>query len=265
MTTTRPSRSSIKLSRKEYTKITASLRKARQDYDVQDADSDDDGDRRHSQSFFHEASFLDAPLNSRLDTSSAAHTSGVPTLELAHMPLHVQQAAILNDLLFVLFGIPGEHITLHPDYSPEDDDPLRGITYTCHRDLDPSLSDLVKRILPLATYYTALEAFIASRSHLEFGLVNHALCASLRDIIKVRWCLILFALSCHDILTQCASPKGLPNATHPARDSFPHDLSHTPEALLPYSSHPPVILAIILTHRRAQSTHPFAQLITRSL
>lgn len=47
------------------------------------------------------------------------------------------------------------------------------------------MRDLVERILPLATYYTAISAFIESRSHIDFGLVNHALCASMRDMLKV--------------------------------------------------------------------------------
>ena len=50
---------------------------------------------------------------------------------------------------------------------------------------DPSLSDLVERILPLATYYTGITSFVELRSHLEYGLVNHALCASIRDMLKV--------------------------------------------------------------------------------
>ena len=51
--------------------------------------------------------------------------------------------------------------------------------------LDPSLRDLVERILPLATYYTGITAFIEARSHLDFGLVNHALCAAMREMMKV--------------------------------------------------------------------------------
>jgi hypothetical protein len=51
--------------------------------------------------------------------------------------------------------------------------------------LDPSLRDLVERILPLATYYTAISSFIEFRSHLDFGRVNHALCAALREMLKV--------------------------------------------------------------------------------
>ena len=42
----------------------------------------------------------------------------------------------------------------------------------------------MERILPLATYYTAITAFIEQRSHLDFGLVNHALCAAMRDMLK---------------------------------------------------------------------------------
>lgn len=52
--------------------------------------------------------------------------------------------------------------------------------------LDPSLRDLTERVLPLGTYYTAISTFVESRSHLDFGLVNHALCAAIRDMLKVR-------------------------------------------------------------------------------
>lgn len=51
--------------------------------------------------------------------------------------------------------------------------------------LDSSLSDLVERILPLGTYYTAISAFIENRSHLECGLVNHALAAAIREMLRV--------------------------------------------------------------------------------
>lgn len=78
----------------------------------------------------------------------------------------------------------GTHILYHPDYSPEDDDPLQGIRFVIASPLDPSIRDLTERILPLATYYTAISAFVESRSHLEFGLVNHALCAAIRDMLK---------------------------------------------------------------------------------
>jgi gamma-tubulin complex component 2 len=97
-------------------------------------------------------------------------------------------------------GIEGNYVTYHPDYSPEDDDPLQGIRFVVSSSLgmpllqplisidysiDSSLRDLVERILPLGTYYTAILSFIENRSHLEYGLVNHALCAAIRDMLKV--------------------------------------------------------------------------------
>jgi gamma-tubulin complex component 2 len=41
-------------------------------------------------------------------------------------------------------------------------------------------------VLPLGTYFTALSAFLAARSDLSYGLVNHALCAAMRGMLAVR-------------------------------------------------------------------------------
>src|SRR5258705_653110 len=102
-----------------------------------------------------------------------------------------------------LKGIEGTYITYHPEYSLEEDDPLQGIRFVVSPSLgatfkdisqqagllniksDSSLSDLVERILPLGTYYTAISAFIENRSHLECGLVNHALSAAIREMLRV--------------------------------------------------------------------------------
>ncbi|THH01030.1 hypothetical protein EW026_g1600 [Hermanssonia centrifuga] len=86
--------------------------------------------------------------------------------------------------MHALQGIEGSYITFPHDYSPEDEDPLQGLRFIVSPTLDPSLRDLAERILPLATYYTAITSFIEARSHLDFGLVNHALCAAMRDMLK---------------------------------------------------------------------------------
>jgi gamma-tubulin complex component 2 len=71
------------------------------------------------------------------------------------------------------------------DEFPEDDEGLlKGIRFIVSPQLDPSLRDLVERIIPLATYYTSISTFVELRSHLDYGLVNHALCASIRDMLK---------------------------------------------------------------------------------
>ena len=41
-----------------------------------------------------------------------------------------------------------------------------------------------ERILPLGTYYTAIISFTELKGNLELGLVNHALCAAIRDMLK---------------------------------------------------------------------------------
>ncbi|KAF9561696.1 hypothetical protein CPC08DRAFT_749834 [Agrocybe pediades] len=188
----------IGLSQKEYTKITgtiASVRGHRHRSDHLEVNGDSMGHNsgegntksQNDSSFIAETSFVRAPLNSRVvSTPSAPKSSkGKKRQEsLDRVPLDIQEALILEDLLFVLSGIEGTYITYSPDYSPEDDDPLRGIKFVVAPSLDSSLSDLVERVLPLGTYYTAIFAFIEQRSHLDFGLVNHALCAAIREMLR---------------------------------------------------------------------------------
>ncbi|KAF8664129.1 hypothetical protein AX16_000819 [Volvariella volvacea WC 439] len=193
------------LTAKEYTKVTgtiASVRRSRQTHAPDDHDPPDSSDvdppvhpRYDEPSFIAEQSFVRAPLNSRVPTTNAALGVGLspsPSSSkgkakqdvLDRVPLEIQEVLVLEDLLCVLMGIEGTYLTYHPDYSPEDDDPLQGIKFVSHPSLDSSLRDLVERILPLGTYYTAITSFIELRSHLDFGLVNHALCAAIRDMLK---------------------------------------------------------------------------------
>ncbi|KAF9451553.1 gamma-tubulin complex component 2 [Macrolepiota fuliginosa MF-IS2] len=191
-------RKTFALSAREYTKITgtiASVRRNRMqdgiedEADVQISYSREPGSKNQNESsFIAETSFVRAPLNSRVVSNNSAPKSkekGKAKQEtLDRVPLDVQEAVILEDLLYVLLGIEGTYITFVPEYSAEDDDPLQGIRFVASPSLDSSLRDLVERILPLGTYYTAISAFVEHRSHLDYGLVNHALCAAIRDMLK---------------------------------------------------------------------------------
>ncbi|KAI9438511.1 Spc98 family-domain-containing protein [Lactarius indigo] len=182
-------KNNLSLSTKEYAKVTGTIASARRNRhrDEQPSDVTPSADPRHREpSFISEESFVRAPLNSRIVSGTTAPKSKGKAREesLDTFPLDVQEAMILEDLLFVLMGIEGTHITYHEDYSPEDDGELQGIRFTVSARLDPSLRDLVERVLPLAKYYTAISSFIELRSHLDFGRVNHALCAALRDMLK---------------------------------------------------------------------------------
>lgn len=97
----------------------------------------------------------------------------------------IQEALILEDLLYVLVGIEGQYIHYASQYSPEDAaSRLKGARFVVDSLLDPSLRSLVERILPLANSFTAIFAFVEAESSLEFGTVMHALCAGIRDVLK---------------------------------------------------------------------------------
>lgn len=104
---------------------------------------------------------------------------------LSELALDAQEAAIVEDMLFVLMGYEGQYIRFAKGYDPnEERDRLTGPTFRILPGLDPSLHDLAKSMLKMATYYSALEAFVDVQSREEFGAVNHALCASIRKFLQ---------------------------------------------------------------------------------
>ncbi|PNY27373.1 Spindle pole body component [Tolypocladium capitatum] len=128
-----------------------------------------------------------APLASRVSIPPLAST--VPQAPqpkpLSELSLEVQEAAMVEDLLFVFMGFEGQYIRYAKGYNPgEERDRLAGPTFRILPGLDPSLHDLTKSMLKMATYYSALVAFVDVQSREEFGAVNHALCASIRKSLQ---------------------------------------------------------------------------------
>ncbi|OAA47723.1 Spc97 / Spc98 family protein [Metarhizium rileyi] len=128
-----------------------------------------------------------APLASRISIPPVAST--VPQApqpkSLNELPLEVQEAAIIEDLLFVFMGYEGQYVRFAKGYDPtEERDRLTGPSFRILPGLDPSLADLTHSMLKMATYYSALEAFVDVQSRVEFGAVNHALCASIRKFLQ---------------------------------------------------------------------------------
>jgi gamma-tubulin complex component 2 len=82
-------------------------------------------------------------------------------------------------------GYEGQYIRFAKGYNPDEErDRLTGPTFKIASGLDPSLHDLTQSMLKMATYYSALEAFVDVQSREEFGAVSHALCASVRKFIQ---------------------------------------------------------------------------------
>ncbi|KAI1106956.1 Spc98 family-domain-containing protein [Jackrogersella minutella] len=104
---------------------------------------------------------------------------------LNDLSLEAQEAAIIEDLLFVYMGYEGQYIRYSFSYDPhEERDRLAGPEFKIFPGLDPSLQDLTMSMLKMATHYSALETFIDVQSREEFGAVNHALCAAIRKLLQ---------------------------------------------------------------------------------
>ncbi|KAF2810811.1 spindle pole body component 97 [Mytilinidion resinicola] len=146
-----------------------------------------------------------APLASRVSIPPLASTApqALQPQPLNQLSLDAQEAAIIEDLLFVFMGFEGQYIRFVETYNPsEEKDRLIGPQFRILAHLDPSLRDLTISMLKMATHYTAVEASIEVLSREEFGAVNHALCATVRHLLKDY--LVLMAQLEHQMLTNPA-------------------------------------------------------------
>ncbi|KAJ9109172.1 hypothetical protein QFC21_000501 [Naganishia friedmannii] len=114
-----------------------------------------------------------------------AHQESEEPRLLDCVPLSVQEAWVCEDLGYALQGIECEVIRYDPSYNRADPiHQLRGVKWTVDPSLDPSLRSVVRRILPMATFYTAINAFVDLRLDRNFGMINHALASGIRDALK---------------------------------------------------------------------------------
>ncbi|KAK5111808.1 hypothetical protein LTR62_004728 [Meristemomyces frigidus] len=96
-----------------------------------------------------------------------------------------QESALIEDLLYVLMGFEGQYVRYVESYNPLDEKHrLVGPTYRIANGLDPSLRDLASGMLKTATHFAALELFVETMGREECGSVSHALCASVRKLVK---------------------------------------------------------------------------------
>ncbi|GAA6060329.1 hypothetical protein JCM10212_000426 [Sporobolomyces blumeae] len=110
---------------------------------------------------------------------------GLEKEPLRGLSAELQEALIAEDLLFVLMGIEGRYISFDPAYAPEDDfERMQGAHFVVDEGLDPWIASVVERFLPLATYYTSITAFLEQYSTLENGVINHALCAAIQEMLR---------------------------------------------------------------------------------
>ncbi|KAL1601416.1 gamma tubulin complex Spc97/GCP2 subunit Alp4 [Paraconiothyrium brasiliense] len=143
-----------------------------------------------------------APLATRVSIPPLASTAPIALqpMALAQLSLDQQESAIIEDLLFVFMGFEGQYIRFIDSYNPHDEkERLVGPQFRILPGLDPSLRDLTKSMLKMATHYIAVETCIEVLSREEYGAVNHSLCAAVRRLLKDY--LTLMAQLEHQMLT----------------------------------------------------------------
>lgn len=88
-------------------------------------------------------------------------------------------------ILILHKGTEGQYIRFHERYNPSlESERLAGPEFRLTKGLDASLRDITKTLLKMATYHLSVEAFVDQQSKRDYGVVNHALCAAMRTIIK---------------------------------------------------------------------------------
>ncbi|KAF2640563.1 hypothetical protein P280DRAFT_469313 [Massarina eburnea CBS 473.64] len=143
-----------------------------------------------------------APLATRISIPPLASTApaALQPTPLAQLSPEQQETAIIEDLLFVFMGFEGQYIRFSESYNPhEEKERLVGPQFRILPGLDPSLRDLTKSMVKLATHYIAVETCVEVLSREEYGAVNHSLCAAVRKLLKDY--LTLLAQLEHQMLT----------------------------------------------------------------
>lgn len=99
--------------------------------------------------------------------------------------LDVQEVLVMEDLLNVLMGHEGVYINYSDSYNPRLElDRLKGPDYRTARGLDPSFKDFTRACIKIASTYVSLSAFVDKMTRDRRGLVNGALAASIRKLLK---------------------------------------------------------------------------------
>jgi gamma-tubulin complex component 2 len=58
------------------------------------------------------------------------------------------------------------------------------VDFNIAEELDPSLADLITRMLPICSNYLKICSFVDERSSFEYGRVHHSVSACLREILQ---------------------------------------------------------------------------------
>lgn len=106
------------------------------------------------------------------------------TASLAEIPLASQENIIIDELLYIFAGVPGNYI-VHQQVK----DTFDPRTFIIVDDLDDALKQIVKQMLPLASNYSIVRRFIEN-CNMWSGQVLHALVAAIEILLKDYYTMI---------------------------------------------------------------------------
>ncbi|BFZ53207.1 gamma tubulin complex Spc97/GCP2 subunit Alp4 [Savitreella phatthalungensis] len=139
-----------------------------------------------------------APLECTIDLGKTSLVLDVTPLSALSKDL--QEAHMLEDLLYVLMGQPGTYVQARP--AVDEDAAMRGPEFRVAPGLDPSLRDLTEQMLRVARNYVAVQHFIDRFSRADHGTVNNALASVIRSLTSDY--LVLIAQLEHQFMSNAA-------------------------------------------------------------
>lgn len=108
---------------------------------------------------------------------------GPEATPLSAMSKEMQEAHMIEDLLYVLIGLPGTYIAARSRDSDLDErSALQGPDYRIAPGLDLALRDLTEGVLRMARHRKAVDDFVDLHSKADCGTVDHALSAAMRNL-----------------------------------------------------------------------------------
>lgn len=101
------------------------------------------------------------------------------------LPPSTQEYKLLEDLLDAMMGVDGAYIRSQPLLNPHGER-----TFKIDETADPSLREMVKKILPLCSHYSTVMRFTEEKRERGQGMVNQALAAALHDLLDDYFTLV---------------------------------------------------------------------------
>ncbi|KAJ1754619.1 gamma tubulin complex Spc97/GCP2 subunit Alp4, partial [Coemansia sp. RSA 1591] len=140
-----------------------------------------------------------APLAPRLwDMHQATHTQAENEehgssydneVELRALPFEKQELAIVEDILSLLIGVSGRYISfrhsVHSSAWMSIEDALIAPMW-----INPTLAQMANKILPLVLMHKRIDCFTTTYAHRRAGVVNQALCAAIRVVLKDYYAMV---------------------------------------------------------------------------